>query len=226
GPRRAATGGSTQVGGGPGGYYTQEEYAEIERYARAHFMTLVPEIDLPGHTNAALVAYPELSCGTRPPALYTGTEVGFSTFCVDNPGTYELIGDVLRELAQLTPGDYLHIGGDEVEALTDEEYARFVGRVHQVVTDLGKRPVGWDEISKARLNSTTLVQLWAGKSVANALRQGAKIVVSPASRVYLDMKYDEHTELGLSWAGLTDVRKAYDWDPANFLDELSEESIA
>lgn len=225
-PRLAEIGGSTEVGGGPGGYYMQEEYSEIVRYARSRFMTVVPEIDLPGHTNAALVAFPELSCGTRPPALYTGTDVGFSTVCVENPETYELIRDVLGELAELTPGNFLHIGGDEVEALTDEEYALFVERVQQIVTDLGKRAVGWDEITKADLAPTTLVQHWAGESVTGALRQGSKIIASPASRAYLDMKYDEDTELGLTWAALIEVRDAYDWDPATFLEGLRESDIA
>ena len=80
-PRLAQVGGSTQVGGGPGGFYTQEEYAEIVRYAQERYITIVPEIDMPAHTNAALVAFPELSCGRRPPTPYTGTEVGFSALC-------------------------------------------------------------------------------------------------------------------------------------------------
>src|SRR5688572_7688667 len=81
-PQLAATGSVTEVGGGPGGFYTQEQYTDIVRYAQDRFITIVPEIDLPGHTNAALVAFPDLSCGKRPPAIYTGTEVGFSSFCV------------------------------------------------------------------------------------------------------------------------------------------------
>lgn len=224
-PRLAEIGGSTQVGGGPGGYYTQEDYAEIVRYAQSHFMTVVPEIDLPGHTNAALVAYPELSCGTRPPALYTGTEVGFSTFCVDNEESYRLIEDVLRELAALTPGNFLHVGGDEVEALTDEQYAYFVERVQQIVFGLDKRMVGWEEITKADLLPTTIAQQWKGDSATAALRQGTKLIMSPASRAYLDMKYDEETEIGLSWAGMTTVHDAYDWDPAAFIPGVGENDI-
>jgi hexosaminidase len=225
-PRLAEIGGSTQVGGGPGGYYTQEEYADIVRYARAHFMTVVPEIDLPGHTNAALVAYPELSCGTRPPALYTGTDVGFSTFCVENEESYKLIEDVLRELAALTPGNFLHVGGDEVEALTDEQYAHFVERVQRIVFELDKRMVGWEEITKARLLPTTIAQQWKSDSATAALQHGSKLIVSPASRAYLDMKYDDNTELGLTWAGMTEVRHAYEWDPATFIAGVRETDIA
>lgn len=224
-PQLAQVGGSTQVGGGPGGFYTQEEYAEIVRYAQEHYITVVPEIDLPGHTNAALVAYPELSCGTRPPALYTGTDVGFSTFCVDNEESYRLIEDVLRELAALTPGPYLHIGGDEVEALTHEQYAGFIERVQEIVTAVGKQMVGWEEITKARLLPTTLAQQWKSDSAAVAVEQGSRVILSPASRAYLDMKYTATTELGLTWAAIVEVEDAYGWDPATFLPGVTESDI-
>lgn len=224
-PRLAEIGGSTQVGGGPGGYYTQDDYTEIVRYAQEHYITIVPEIDLPGHTNAALVAYPELSCGTRPPAPYTGTEVGFSTFCVDNEETYRLVEDVMRELAAITPGPYLHMGGDEVEALTHEEYAGFVERVQEIITRTGKRMVGWEEITKARLLPTTLAQQWKSDSVTAGLQHGAKVILSPSSRAYLDMKYDEATDLGLTWAGVVDVQDAYGWDPATFIAGVTESDV-
>jgi hexosaminidase len=224
-PRLAELGGSTQVGGGPGGFYTQAEYAEIVRYAQERYINVVPEIDMPGHTNAALVAYPELSCGKRPPALYTGVEVGFSSFCVDREETYRLVEDVVRELAALTPGPYLHVGGDEVEALSHEEYARFIERVQEIVTRHGKRMVGWEEITKAKLLPTTLAQQWKSDSAAAALKHGAKLILSPASRVYLDMKYDTTTELGLNWAGYTEVRQAYDWDPATFMKGVAESDV-
>ncbi|HEX2095532.1 MAG TPA: beta-N-acetylhexosaminidase [Longimicrobiaceae bacterium] len=225
-PRLATVGGSTQVGGGPGGFYTQEEYAGIVRYAGERYITVVPEIDLPGHTNAALVAYPELSCSRRPPALYTGIEVGFSALCPDREDTYRFVEDVVRELAALTPGPYLHVGGDEVEALCPAAYAGFVERVQGIVARYGKRMVGWEEIAKARLLPTTLVQQWRSDSAAAALRHGARLILSPASRVYLDMKYTPRTELGLNWAGHVEVRDAYDWDPATFLEGVSERDVA
>ncbi|HEX6070767.1 MAG TPA: beta-N-acetylhexosaminidase [Longimicrobiaceae bacterium] len=224
-PQLAEVGGLTQVGGGPGGFYTQEEYAEIVRYAQERYMTVVPEIDMPGHTNAALVAFPQLSCGTRPPAPYTGTAVGFSTFCVDNEETYRLIEDVMRELAALTPGPWLHMGGDEVEALTDEQYAHFVERVQEIIARTGKQMVGWEEITKARLLPTTLSQQWKSDSTAAAVQQGVKLIMSPASRAYIDMKYDDDTEIGLDWAGQRDVEATYDWDPATFTAGITESDI-
>ena len=188
-------------------------------------MTVVPEIDMPAHTNAMLLPYPELSCGKRPPAPYTGTEVGFSALCPDKEETYRLVEDVVRELAALTPGPYIHMGGDEVEALTDAQYIGFVERVQDIITRAGKRMVGWEEITKARLLPTTLSQQWKSDSAAAAVQQGVKLILSPASRVYLDMKYDAATEVGLSWAAMIEVRDAYGWDPATFTRGMSESDV-
>lgn len=225
-PRLTELGATTQVGGGAGGFYSKADYAEIVRYAAERYITVVPEIDMPGHTNAALVAYPELSCGKRPPAVYTGIEVGFSALCVDREETYLLIDDIVRELAAMTPGPYIHVGGDEVEALTPAEYAGFIERVQEIVARHGKRMIGWEEISKARLHPTSLVQQWRSDTAGAAVRQGARVVLSPASRVYLDMKYTPATELGLSWAGHVEVRDAYDWNPAAFIAGVGEGQVA
>lgn len=224
-PRLAQVGGSTQVGGGPGGFYTQAEYAEIVRYAQERYVTVVPEIDVPGHTNAALTAYPELSCGRRPPGPYTGIEVGFSALCVDKEETYAFVEDVVRELAAITPGPYLHVGGDEVMELSREDYVRFIERVQEIVHRHGKRMVGWEEVSKAAIRRTTLVQQWKSDSAAAAVRHGARLILSPASKVYLDMKYTPETEIGLDWAGVVEVRDAYAWDPATFLPGVGEADV-
>ena len=224
-PRLASLGSVTQVGGGPGGFYTQAEYADIVRYAQERYISIVPEIDMPGHTNAALVAHPELSCSRRPPALYTGTEVGWSTFCPNKEETYALIDDVIRELAALTPGRYIHVGGDEVEVLTHDEYARFVERVQDIVVRHGKEMVGWEEIGKARLRPTTLAQLWKSDSAVLALRSGAKLIMSPSKKMYIDMKYTPTTELGLSWAAIIEVSDSYNWDPATYQPGVTEREI-
>jgi hexosaminidase len=94
---------ATQVGGGPGGFYTQAEYEEIVRYAAERFITTVPEIDMPAHSNALLIPYPQLSCGRIPPAPYFSIRVGFSALCPDSAGTWELVDDVIREVSALTP---------------------------------------------------------------------------------------------------------------------------
>ena len=224
-PRLTAFGSGNQVGGGRGGFYTQQDYSEIVRYAQARYITVVPEIDMPGHTNAALIGYPALSCSTRPPAPFTGILVGWSTFCADNEQTYALIDDVVREISALTPGPFFHAGGDEVYTLTNEQYARFVERVQGIVTKYGKKMIGWEEITKARLLPTTIVQQWRTDSATAALKYGSKLILSPGKHLYLDMKYTPATELGLKWAGYVEVRDAYDWDPAQYLKGVGETSI-
>jgi hexosaminidase len=225
-PRLATAGGVTQGGGGPGGYYTQSDYSEIVRYAQERYITIVPEIDMPGHTNAALVGYPELSCSVRPPAPYTGSDVGWSTFCANKEETYALVDDVVREITALTPGRYFHMGGDENPILSKEEYATFVERTQEIVARHGKEMVGWEEIARAPLRPTTLSQAWKTDSVAAvALKYGAKVILSPGPRTYLDMKYDKSTELGQSWAGFIEIRDAYDWDPATYMKGVGEASI-
>jgi hexosaminidase len=226
-PNLTRHGGSTQVGGGPGGFYTQDQYADLVEYAQERFVTIVPEIDMPGHTNAALSSYPELNCDGVAPALYTGIEVGFSALCTQKDITYKFIDDVVREIAALTPGLYFHIGGDEVKTLSDEDYVRFIDRVQAIVESHGKRVIGWDEVSAANLRPASLVQHWRPDNVpAAAVAKGVRVVLSPANRIYLDMKYDTGTALGLNWAGYVDVPDAYSWDPVTMFEGLEEWAIA
>ena len=214
-PRLTEIGGSTKVGGGEGGFYTQEQYKDIVQYAADHYITIIPEIDMPGHTNAALASYAELNCDGQARKLYTGTEVGFSTFCTAKDTVYAFIDDVFRELAALTPGPYLHIGGDESHVTPMEDYIPFINRVQDIVAAHGKEVAGWDEIANAEMRPGTAVQLWAGTENAKmGVEKGAMLIMSPASKAYIDMKYDSTTELGLSWAGYIEVDTGYIWDPA------------
>ncbi|MGH8824224.1 MAG: beta-N-acetylhexosaminidase [Jiangellaceae bacterium] len=228
-PELTGIGASTEVGGGPGGYYTKAEYTDIVEYAGARFVTVVPEIDVPGHTNAALASYPELNCDGRAPEPFTGTRVGFSALCLDKPVTYEFLEDVLGEVASLTPGPFLHIGGDEARTVSEDEYATFAGRVQKIVASTGKRAVGWQELATGELEPGSVVQYWnideGPARVVEAVRRGAQVVLSPADRTYLDMKYDAQTALGYDWAGYVDVRDAYDWDPAALIDGVTEAHV-
>jgi hexosaminidase len=225
-PDLAIKGGSSEVGGGAGGYYTQEQYADIVKYANDHYITIVPEIDMPGHTNAALSSYAELNCDGKATELYTGTKVGFSTLCTTKEITYKFISDVIRELAALTPGPYIHIGGDESHATKREDYIPFVNKVQEIVTANGKQVLGWDDISIATIKPNSVVQFWAtGKNANAAVAQGAKIIMSPATRAYLDMQYDKTTKLGLHWAAYIEVDSAYTWDPATFIPGIKKENI-
>lgn len=225
-PNLTAHGGKTEVGGGEGGFYTQEQYADLIKYAQDHFITIVPEIDMPGHTNAALASYPELNCNNKAPELYTGTEVGFSTLCTNKEITYKFVDDVFRELAEMTPGEYLHIGGDESHATKIEDYIPFVNRVQDIVAAHGKKVFGWDEIALSTVKSNTIVQYWSkAENAVKGVEQGAKVLMSPAKNAYIDMQYDSTSTYGLHWAGYIEVDKAYDWDPANLVPEIKKENI-
>jgi hexosaminidase len=224
-PKLATYGGSTAVGRAPGGYYTQADYADIVAYAQARYITLVPEIDLPGHTNAALASYPELNCDGEPPELYTGIEVGFSSLCIDKEITYQFLDDVIGELAAITPGAYIHIGGDEARSTPPDEYRRIIERVQPIVAKHGKQVIGWAEIARSTLLPTSIAQYWDGDVIADAVRQHAPLIMSPASKAYLDMKYDASTKLGLKWAGLIDLPTGYNWDPVTFTSGVSEKDV-
>ncbi|MFI6059543.1 beta-N-acetylhexosaminidase [Streptomyces sp. NPDC051286] len=232
-PRLATYGGQTEVGGGAGGYYTKSDYKEIVRYASSRYLEVVPEIDLPGHTNAALASYAELNCNGVAPPLYTGTSVGFSSLCVPKAITYTFVDDVVRELAALTPGKYLHIGGDEAHSTSHEDYVTFMNKAQAIVGKYGKTVVGWHQLTGATPVAGAVAQYWGydrtgaaeRKQVADAAKNGTQLVLSPADRTYLDMKYNKDTKLGLAWAGYVEVQRSYDWNPATYLEGTPEDSI-
>jgi len=225
-PLLTSVGSLSQVGGGKGGFYTRDDWNEIVRYAQERYITIVPEIEMPGHSYAAMSSYPAVACANRPAgSSYTGTDVGWSTFCVDSEPTYALLDDIIREIAAMTPGDYIHIGGDEVATLASAQYIKFVERVQKIVNAHGKRMIGWEEITKAHLLTTTIAQQWKSDSATAALQYGSKLIMSPSDRIYLDMKYDDSTGLGLNWAANIEVRASYDWDPATYMKGVPESAI-
>ena len=225
-PNLTAHGGSTEVGGGEGGFYTQEQYKELVQYAAERYIHIVPEIDMPGHTNAALASYPELNCNGKATDLYTGTNVGFSTLCTKKEVTYKFIDDVIGELASMTRGPYIHIGGDESHVTPLKDYIPFINRVQEIVVKHGKMIIGWDEIAHSELKPNTVVQYWSlAENAIKGVGQGAKVLMSPAARTYLDMQYDSTTTLGLHWSGYIEVDSAYIWDPAKLVPGISKENI-
>jgi hexosaminidase len=224
-PDLAAIGGSTKVGGGPGGFFTQDEYKDLVSYAAERFITIVPEIDMPAHTNAALASTPNLNCNGIAPPLYTGINVGFSALCVDSAAVLPFVQDVVREISALTPGGYFHVGGDEVMKLTHAQYIRFIESVQKVVNANGKQMIGWGEISPAALMPNTIVQNWKKDSSFLHAARGGKIIMSPSAKAYLDMKYDKSTVLGLNWAGFIEVKDSYNWEPGTFIPGVNESSI-
>ncbi|MCF8227178.1 MAG: beta-N-acetylhexosaminidase [Bacteroidales bacterium] len=225
-PKLTETGGITEVGGGEGGFYTQEEYTDLVKYAAERYITIVPEIDMPGHTNAALASYAELNCDGKATELYTGTKVGFSTLCTDKEVTYQFVDDVVREISALTPGPYFHVGGDESHVTELPDYNYFINRVKKIVESHGKTMIGWDEISHADLTGSDIAQYWASsENAARAIEKGARLILSPAKYCYLDMKYDSSTVLGLNWAAYIEVDDAYAWKPLELSEEIGRKDI-
>ncbi|MEU4239890.1 beta-N-acetylhexosaminidase [Actinoplanes sp. NPDC026619] len=230
-PRLTEVGGGagTGVGGVGGGFLTAAEYTDLVAYAGQRFVTIVPEIDLPGHVNAAQVAYPELTCDGEPVSPRTDAEVGYSSLCANRDETYAFVEDVIRTVAALTPGPFLHIGGDEAFSTPPEDYRRFLARVLPMPGKYGKRTVGWHEMAAVDLPPGAVAQYWriepADDGVARAADRGHQVIMSPADRSYLDMKYDKDSPLGLDWAGVVGVQRSYDWDPADRLPGVGEESL-
>jgi hexosaminidase len=248
-PNLAKHGGTTQVGGGKGGFYTQEQYKEIVAYAQSKFVTVVPEIDMPSHINAALASYGVLNnpntkfpkdgqyvgpletegigdSKNRPTDLYTGQEVGWSTMSLSKPATLKFVNDVIRELAEITPGPYIHIGGDEAHVTPKEEYIEFINEFSKIVKANGKQMIGWEEIAQANIDENATIQYWHSADYAKmAAAKGARAILSPSTRIYLDMQYDSTSRLGLHWAAYIEVDDSYNWDPTTQVEGLAKEKI-
>ena len=211
-PNLTVHGSKSSVKNEKGGFYTQDDYKEIQSYATKHKIMVIPEIDIPGHTNAALSSYAELNCDGVATKPYYGTKVGFSSLCVDKDITYKFIDDVFRELSEITTGEYIHIGGDESHSTKKSDYIPFVKRVIGIVKSHNKKVIGWDEIATSDIDSTVIVQFWGKADNAKiAVEKGAKVIMSPSDRIYLDIKYNDSTKIGLTWAGRNPVDDAYNW---------------
>lgn len=185
-PALTDIGGASAVEGGVAGYYTQEELKDLVAYAQARHVVIVPEIDLPGHTQAAIASLNELACDdVTNLAPYTGVEVGFSKLCLTKPEViYPFVRNVLEEVVAIFPSEYIHIGGDEIK---DPGYAEFISRASAIVDDLGRTAVVWEEGSVADMRPEVLLQLWNDEyDIQAAVDKGHKLILSPCSRMYLD----------------------------------------
>ena len=189
-----------------GGFYTADQVREVVAYAAARFVTVVPEIEMPGHAKAALAAYPELSCTGGPFAVETQWGIHEDVFCAGNDEVFALLADVFDEVVALFPSAYVHIGGDEVpkdrwlgcprcqarlaaEGLPDVHALQswFVRRAGRLLSDRGRRFIGWDEILEGGLPAGATVQSWRGIAGAVAAAEaGHDAVVSPTSHAYFD----------------------------------------
>ena len=205
-----------------GGYYTQEDIKEVVKYAASRFITVVPEIEMPGHSTAAISCYPEISCTGGPFDVGTLWGIYYDVYCAGNDKTFQFLQDVIDEVVQLFPGKYIHIGGDEVpknrwencpkcqarikqENLKDENELQsyFVKRMEKYISSKGKKLIGWDEILEGGIPPEATVQSWRGINGAIvAAKQGHDVVVSPTSNCYFDYPVD-----------VTDLEKVYSFDP-------------
>ncbi|MDO4242531.1 MAG: family 20 glycosylhydrolase [Actinomyces sp.] len=241
------SGGTAVDGGGYGGrpgrtgWYTQADYRRIVAFCRSRGVEVVPEIDVPGHVGAALHAVPELctpgsshaASPLEPVAPADGsTAVGRSYLDPASAATRRFLHHVLGQVAALDPaGERIHLGGDEPWAMAERygigpgsPYAELLTHAQQIVSGLGREPMGWNEAVSAG-GGAGILQLWhAGPqeraALVRAAQEGARLVMSPATRTYLDQKYDPSSPIGLTWAGAIDVPAARDWDPDVELDNL------
>jgi hexosaminidase len=245
-PELTTIGGRFSINNDPGGYWTQAEYLDVVRYAAQHFMTVIPEVDTPGHNNAIIMSYagpeanpvlPDVNCSNKtPPVWNLTTAVGYSAMCPESPNTWAILTDIITQLTAMTPGPYYHLGGDEVPAslLSHDRYVGSVDQEAQIVKAKGKIVVGWAEISQANFDQPgspqAVAQFWnngnpagaAGDSARRAVQKGMKVIMSPANHTYLDMRQFVGSPLGLGWAGTLDVSHFYNWsgstsDPGSYI---------
>ncbi|MDR1706181.1 MAG: beta-N-acetylhexosaminidase [Clostridiales bacterium] len=216
-PALTEIGGQGAVGGAPGGFYTQEDYKEIVAYAAARYIEVIPEIDMPGHVNAALMSIPELNPDGVSAEQRTDTEVGVSTLQCRSEATYAFCDDVIREMASLTPSRYIHIGGDEAHITAAEDYDYFIARVCETAKKYGKTTIGWNPYDRAEIFPGSVLQNWdrfpdreEGDKTNYAAQKKMSVILSPAG-AYLDMKYNEKTARGLMWRGPVNLERSYDW---------------
>lgn len=188
-PKLTEVGSKGSVLKGRSGFLTQEEYINLQTYAAVRNIIIIPEIDMPGHIYSALVAYPELNCDgfaniaprmATPPELFSGTKVGWSKLCLTKPEIYDFVSDVIGEMAAITTGPWIHIGGDEIK---DDLYETFVVKADSIVQHHGKTSIGWEEVTKARVSSSLISQQWHGKVESLV---DVKVIESICTSFYFD----------------------------------------
>ncbi|MEQ8706244.1 MAG: beta-N-acetylhexosaminidase [Phaeodactylibacter sp.] len=223
-----------------GGYYTQEEVKEIVRYAQERFITVIPEIELPGHAQAAIAAYPELGCTDKPVEVATKWGIFENVYC-PSEATFTFLENVLTEVMALFPSEYIHIGGDEcpktqweesklcqqiikAEGLKDEHELQswFIQRIEQFLNAKGRQIIGWDEILEGGLAPNATVMSWRGEAGGiEAAKQGHDVVMTPTTYCYFDYYQSNHPDEPLAIGGYLPLDKVYNYHPVP--EELTEE---
>ena len=215
-----------------GGFYSQEEVREVVAYARARYIDVIPEIEMPGHATAALAAYPEFACTDGPFDVPTTWGIFEDVFCPKEE-TFQFLEDVLTEVIALFPSQYIHIGGDEVpkvrwqesevaqevisrEGLADEDELQsyFIKRIESFLQAQGRRLIGWDEILEGGLAPDATVMSWRGmEGGIEAAREGHDVIMTPTSHCYFDYYQADPEQEPLAIRGLTPLEKVYSFEP-------------
>ena len=213
--------------GASGGYYTQKDICEILEYARQHYMTVIPEIEMPSHSEEVLAAYPQLSCSGEP---YKNSD-----FCVGNEETFAFLENVLTEVMELFPSEYIHIGGDEAGksawktcpkcqkrmkdehlANVDELQSYLIHRIEKFLNAHGRHLLGWDEILQGGIAPNATVMSWRGEEGGiAAITSGHRAVMTPGAYCYLDSYQDAPYSQPEAIGGYLPLKKVYSYDPVS-----------
>lgn len=211
--------------GAYGGYYTQDEARELVRYAAERHITVIPEIEMPGHSEEVLAVYPQLACTEKP---YTSSE-----FCIGNDETFEFLENVLSEVIEIFPSQYIHIGGDEAskehwekcpkcqarikkEGLKNEAELQsyLIRRVEKFLHSKGRKLIGWDEILEGGLDKSAVVMAWRGEDIGiEAARDGHKVIMTPGAYCYFDSYQGTPDTQPEAIGGFLPVEKVYAYNP-------------
>ena len=216
-----------------GGFYTQDDIREIVAYAKERFVNVVPEIEMPGHAQAAIAAYPEYACTEGPFEVWGRWGVSENVFCAGNDATYQFLEDVLDEVLELFPSEFIHVGGDECPKKNWQNCSKCQARIKELglkdehelqshlvtyfdtyLTKKGRRLIGWDEILEGGLAPSATVMSWRGEEGGiTAAKAGHDVVMAPHTHTYFD-SYQGNPELEpLAIGGFLPVAKVYDYDP-------------
>ena len=223
-----------------GGFYTQEEIREIVRYAANRYITIIPEVDMPGHMVAALTAYPELGCTGGPYEVWGMWGVADDILCAGNDQTLQFVKDVLDEVMQLFPGEYIHLGGDESPRVRWQACTRcqqrildlglkraggqsaeallqgwFTTQVQQYLSAHGRRIIGWDELLGCEVDATATIMSWRGAEPGSkGAMLGHDVIMTPVDPLYFDYYQTDQTwNEPTAFGGCNTLRKVYDFDP-------------
>src|SRR6478609_2872891 len=239
----------------PGGFWTQADYKAVVAHAAAHFMTVMPEVDTPGHNNAIIVSeyndttnpllngHPQdINCSVNKPPQWNFTgDVGYSAMCPDSENSFTIYNAIITQLSAMSTSPYYHLGGDEVPSsiLTQDRYASFINQEVPLVNAQGKAAMGWAELAGPGTNPGpgSVAEYWNPASGSSAdtvtaheaVAKNMKIVMAPANHAYLDQKYARRTppNLGLTWACNRgcDVDQFYNWDPATYVTGVTDQDV-